>query len=48
MDFLNNFQALEGNVDQFFSENLNAINLEGQGMFTADSIIGKGVTQKLL
>lgn len=48
MDFLNKFSALEGNVDNFFSSNLNSINLEAEGVFSLNSIVGKGITQKLL
>lgn len=47
MDFLKEHQALSGNVDNFFNPEMRSINLEGEGRFERDSIVGKGIVQKL-
>ncbi len=47
MDFLLENKALEGNLDAFFNQELSSINLEGNGEFSANAIVGKGIVQKL-
>lgn len=47
MDFLQENKALEGNVDAFFNDELRSVNLEGNGEFFANAIVGKGLVQKL-
>lgn len=47
MDFLQENKALEGNVDAFFNDELRSVNLEGNGEFFANAIVGKGIVQKL-
>ena len=45
MEFLNTHGALGGNENNFFSLELNSINLEGTCDFAGNSIIGKGIVQ---
>jgi hypothetical protein len=48
MEFLNQHGALSGNENNFFSLELNSINLDGACTFEGNSIIGKGIIQPLV
>lgn len=47
MDFLNTHRAFYGSEEHFYSEELDSINLEGAGVFSQKSIVGKGIVQKI-
>lgn len=47
MLFLEEHGALAGSLENFFNPELRSINLEGQGKFEKDSIVGKGLVQKV-
>jgi NDP-sugar pyrophosphorylase family protein len=47
MDFLNQHGAFNGDVNAFFSRELNSISLDGTSAFEINSIVGLGITQGL-
>ena len=48
IDFLNKHDAMEGDENNFFNAELNSINLEGEGIFRENTIVGKGIVQPIL
>jgi len=48
MEFLNAHGALSGDENNFFSQELNSVSLDGANAFERNSIVGKGVVQSLL
>ena len=47
MDFLSAHGAFNGDLNTFFSDELNSVCLDGAGAFEANSIVGLGLVQKL-
>lgn len=47
MDFLKQHKAFDGDINNFYSPELNSISLEGKSAFEADSIVGIGIVQKV-
>lgn len=47
MSFLESHGAFAGDLNTFFSRELNSVSLDGAGAFEADSIVGLGVVQKI-
>lgn len=47
LEFLSKHGALNGNENNFFSLELNSVNLEGECIFEGNSIVGKGLVQTL-
>lgn len=47
MDFLQKYGAFNGDENNFFSQELNSISLEGTTAFEKNSIVGKGIIQPL-
>lgn len=47
LKFLKQYNALTGNEQNFFNEELNSIDLEGQGQFVKNSLVGKGIIQPI-
>lgn len=47
LKFLKQHGAFKGEEKNFFCEELNSINLEGQGQFVKNSLVGKGIIQSL-
>ncbi|MBC7711981.1 MAG: NTP transferase domain-containing protein [Rhizobacter sp.] len=48
MTFLKKHDALNGDENNFFSQELNSISLEGSNAFEKNSLVGKGIVQALL
>jgi choline kinase len=48
MEFLKSHGALNGDENNFFSQELNSISLDGTNSFEKDSIVGKGIFQGLV
>lgn len=48
MDFLKKHDVFKGDESNFFSQELNSINLEGTSAFEKDCIVGKGIVQSLV
>jgi mannose-1-phosphate guanylyltransferase len=47
MDFLKQHGAFDGDVNNFFSPELNSISLEGKNAFEANGLVGMGIVQKV-
>lgn len=48
MEFLAAHGALNGDENNFFSQELNSVSLDGVNAFERDSIVGKGIVQNLI